>query len=108
MKFIRHLSETAGQEVYLTTEVIIGSLTCIVTLTGLGFLKVDRIIAGRFFLIATFLGIALTALTAALVAVPAGEPPRGLETYYVGGVLLGSIAVIISNTLAFYSQLPSL
>lgn len=106
IKFIRHLADS-GQEIFLTAEVVLGCLTCIITLTAVVFLFFDRILAGRFFFIATIVGVVLLALTTALITSPY-QPPRGLERYTLAGLLVGNSAIVASNIGAFFFKLPSL
>lgn len=107
IKFIRHLVNSAGQEIFLTTSVLLGSLACIITLTAVVFLFLDRNLAGRFFFIATIVGVPLLILATAGILVPY-QPPAGFEKYTLTGLLVGNIAIVASNIGAFFFKLPSL
>ena len=92
---------------FLVTEVILGTLTLIATVTAIIFLFIDRTLAGRFFFFATVFGVPLLVLsTIGLMGVY--KPPKGLKQYYGVGLAIGNITVILANFAAFYLNLPSL
>ena len=107
MTFIRHLADSAGQESHLTAEVVLASLTCVITLTGVASLLLDRNLAGRFFFIAMIVGIFLIALATPLYIHRNPQPPGGLDRFIVAGLLVGNGVTVISNISAFFFKLPS-
>lgn len=107
-KFLRNLAQSAGQEVFLTTEVILGCLTLVITLTGIAIVFVDRVIAGKYFFIAAILGVILTALSTAALLNGPFEPPTGLENYAIIGLVIGNIVIVACNMTVMYLPIPSI
>jgi hypothetical protein len=107
IKFVRHIADPYGSEIWLVTEVILGTLAVVITLTGVVLIFVDRTFSGRFFFIAIVLGAVLVAWSTAGIISPF-KVALGLGRYTWVGLLSGNVVIVLSNIASFFIRIPSL
>lgn len=106
-KFLRNLATSRGTEAWLTIEVVLGTVTAVLTLTAFTLLFFSRPLAGRFFFLATIVGTLLLVWSTAGIVAPF-RPPIGLDAYAWNGLWVGNLILAASVILAFFVDIPSL
>lgn len=110
LKVLRHIADTRFTEIWLVTEVILGSLALVLTLEALVFILFDRNLSGRFFFLSVIAGACLIGWSTAALAEILGpvKAALGLGHYTWTGLAVGWVSLILSNVLCFFVKIPSL
>lgn len=106
LRLIRHAADNLVSEIWLVTEIGIGTLVVIVSLTGAALIFFDRTVSGRFFYIAAILAAFLILLTLPLVIAPFKDA-LGLGKYTWIGLVFGNSVIVTSNIASFFLKMPS-
>lgn len=107
LKLIRNAADNLGSEIWLVTDVAVGTLVVIVSLTGAVLIFFDRTVSGRFFYIAAILAAFLILLTLPMLIGPF-KAALGLRKYTWPGLLAGNGVIVIGNIASFFLKMPSL
>ncbi len=107
IKLLRRTATNFGTEMWLVTEVLLGSLVVVISLTGASLILFDRTIAGRFFYIASIIGAVLIVWSIAGIVAPY-KAALGLGKFTWVGIFVGNCVISISNVTSFFLRMPSL
>jgi len=106
IKSLRHPADSESEDLLDFVVVMLGTLVGVETVMGIIFRSIDGTLAGRFFYIATIIGVPLIFLSAVMAIV---KLPKRLRRYYYGaGLVIGNAVAALANFAVFYSNLPSL
>jgi hypothetical protein len=108
-KALRHIADKRETKTWLVTEVILGTVTLILTLEAAVLIFFDRNLSGKFFFLTVIAGVCLMGWSTAGISVfrPI-KAALGLGYYTWKGLMVGWVTLIVSNVLCFFFKVPSL
>jgi hypothetical protein len=107
LKALRRVADTRGTEAWVVTEVVLGTVTLVLTLEALILIFFDRTLSGRFPFVSVFAGALLVGIGTAGILGPV-KASLGLGHYMWIGLAAGGVAMITANVLCFFVKIPSL
>ena len=106
-KVIQRLVDNEGLESILILQIAAVVLTFVVTAVATGAIFVDRTIAGRYYYLATALGVLVLGLATAAV-VGDLKAAMWLGKYPQHGVVYGNALLLVIHGAVFFTDMPSL
>ncbi|OGA24090.1 MAG: hypothetical protein A3H34_00945 [Betaproteobacteria bacterium RIFCSPLOWO2_02_FULL_67_19] len=106
-RVIQRLVDNEGMESLLVLQIAAVALTLVVTATATGAIFFDRTIAGRYYYLATALGVLVLGLATAAIA---GELKAAVwfGKYTWRGVGYGNALLLLIHGVVFFTDMPSL
>jgi len=107
LKALRNIADTSPTETWLVTEVVLGTVTLVITIEALVLIFFDRTLSGRLFFLSVLAGALLIGWSTAGIISPVWAA-LGLGHYMWFGLIAGGVVMITANVLCFFVKIPSL
>jgi len=106
-KLLRRIVKGKGIDGFTVALVVVSVLGIAITFEALAFLFLDRPLAGRYFFVATVVGVVFAGMSTAGIVAEINAA-KWLGDYTRKGLLWGNLLMVVGNVLCFFVSLPSL